>query len=156
MPGGGKPKFTVEQAEQSIIATRGNILAASANLKCSRMTLYKKIRNSERLQKVLLAQREEMLDFAEAKLYQQIRNDNITAIIFYLKTQGRSRGYTQRVELDGTENGTPINVSDRRNVTINLVGGTNGGTGIPEIGTDTDNGSGPVSQEHEEPPGGSS
>ncbi len=145
-----KPKFTVEQCEQAITATRGNILAAAANLKCSRKAVYDKIKKYPKLQIVVDSQREEMLDFAEAKLYQQIRNDNLTAIIFFLKTQGRGRGYSSRLELEGAADGNPINIADRRNVTINLVGGMNGQNAGHETGTDPDNRSDPVLEKNAE------
>lgn len=40
------------------------------------------------------------LDFAESKLHQSIKNGSDTATIFYLKTQGKKRGYIERAELD--------------------------------------------------------
>lgn len=38
------------------------------------------------------------LDFAESKLFEQINDNNSTSTIFYLKTQGKSRGYIERQE----------------------------------------------------------
>ena len=35
------------------------------------------------------------LDFAESSLYRQIKDDNTTATIFYLKTRGKKRGYNE-------------------------------------------------------------
>ena len=43
-------------------------------------------------------EREGLKDFAEGKLMQQIDGGNITAIIFYLKTQAKDRGYIEKVE----------------------------------------------------------
>lgn len=53
--------------------------------------------------------KEAMLDFAEGKLYSKIRDGDNTAIIFYLKTQGKSRGYIERQEVSG-EGGGPVNI----------------------------------------------
>ena len=149
MARGNKPKFTVAQVERAIVVSRGNILAAANNLKCSRETVYAKIRRHSRLQKVVDEQREEMLDFAEAKLYNQIRDDNLTAIIFFLKTQGRVRGYSQRFEVEGAEDGRPIAVSERRDVTIKLIGVPNGTNRKPGGATDSDGGTDAVPAEHE-------
>jgi hypothetical protein len=38
------------------------------------------------------------LDFAVHALHKKIKNGNIAAIIFYLKTQGKHRGFVERTE----------------------------------------------------------
>ena len=40
------------------------------------------------------------LDFAESQLFDLIKDKNITAIIFFLKTKGKKRGYSERSEYD--------------------------------------------------------
>ena len=47
--------------------------------------------------------RESMIDLAEAKLYQKLQDGDTTMIIFFLKTQGRSRGYVERQEWAGVK-----------------------------------------------------
>jgi hypothetical protein len=39
------------------------------------------------------------LDYAESKLHNLITEENPTAIIFYLKTKGKKRGYIERQEI---------------------------------------------------------
>ena len=48
------------------------------------------------------------LDFAESKLLEQIKNGSTAATIFYLKTKGKQRGYTDKSELDITSGGKAI------------------------------------------------
>ena len=40
------------------------------------------------------------IDVAESKLYELIKQGNVTSVIFYLKTKGRKRGYSEHHELE--------------------------------------------------------
>jgi len=47
--------------------------------------------------------KERMLDFAEGKLYQKINDGYNTSISFYLKAQGKARGYRERQDRGNPE-----------------------------------------------------
>lgn len=91
--------------EKAIREKRGNLAAAARLLGVSRYTVYKRLEKSQRLQRALSEARETMLDNAETTLYDEALNGNTTALIFFLKTQGKSRGYTERQEVTGADGG---------------------------------------------------
>lgn len=81
-----------------------NITATCAALNISRRTFYNKKEKSKTLQELLSEADESMLDFAESKLIEHINNNDITSLIFFLKTKGKKRGYIERTEHDVNSN----------------------------------------------------
>jgi len=100
--------LTVEQVEHALKRTAGNVSAAARELGVSRTTVYKKVNASPTLQEILADAREELVDIAESALRREVLAGNITAIIFTLKTQGKSRGYVERQEVSGPDGGAII------------------------------------------------
>ena len=49
---------------------------------------------------------EAAVDFAESALHHQIKEGNVTATIFYLKTKGKARGYVETQDI--TSGGQPL------------------------------------------------
>lgn len=43
---------------------------------------------------------ESIIDYAESKLVEHIQNDDIQALIFFLRTKGKKRGYVEKTESD--------------------------------------------------------
>ncbi len=94
-----KEKF-LEALEQSF----GIMSQAAKKIGVDRTTPYKWIKEddeyADRVSEIINVP----LDFVESKLFEAISKDNITAIIFYLKTKGKHRGYVERHELTGINN----------------------------------------------------
>ena len=114
-----KKRYTVKQVEAALRATAGIQSAAAAALGCSPSTVHNYVKRFKTLQKVIPEIKEEILDLAEGRLITQIKKGNMRAIIFYLRTQGRSRGYVTGInhEHAGSDGG-PI----RSEVTVSFTG----------------------------------
>ena len=78
----------------------GNISVTCEAVGVSRRTYYNWFEQDEEFKDAILSVKESMIDFTESKLMELIREKNITAIIFYLKTQAKHRGYIERSEID--------------------------------------------------------
>ena len=74
----------------------GIISTACKEVGCSRRTFYDLLEEDEEFKENYEELSEVSLDFVESKLHELIRQENPTAIIFYLKTKGKKRGYTEK------------------------------------------------------------
>lgn len=82
-----------------------NISATCKSLNIDRQTFYNRRKKSKELDDILTEIEESLIDFAESKLMSAIGDDNLTAIIFFLKTKGRKRGYVESKEIDANLTG---------------------------------------------------
>lgn len=89
----------IEALEQSM----GIISHAAKKIGVDRTTPYRWMREDEEYKKRVDEVLNVPLDFVESKLFEAINHNNITAIIFYLKTKGKHRGYVERHELTGID-----------------------------------------------------
>ena len=101
-------KVLVSDVEPHIEPMNGNIAAIARKLGVSRGTVYNRISESTTLQQMLEDARETMVDNAESMLYKKVLDGDMTALIFFLKTQGKQRGYTQRQEISGPDGGPVV------------------------------------------------
>lgn len=79
--------------------TMGNISISCEKVGISRRTYYDYIKNDPDFVEQVEDLNERNLDFAESQLLKQIKDDNTTSLIFYLKTKGKGRGYIERTEI---------------------------------------------------------
>ncbi len=97
-----------------------NMSATAIALGVSRTTLYEWREKDPKLDALMHEVEESLIDFTESKLLAQIKDDNMTAIIFHLKTKGKKRGYTEgeEVEIKQTNNLDLSGLSDSELATL--------------------------------------
>jgi len=100
-----------DQMIQAIKDSRGFVSKAADLCGVSRGTFYNYLKKYATVQEALEDEREKRTDFVENKLMGAINEGNITAIIFYLKTQAKGRGYVERQEFTGKDGGELIKVT---------------------------------------------
>jgi hypothetical protein len=99
-----------------------NISASCQLAGIHRDTFYEWIKKDPRFKKRVEETRETVLDNAETRLMSFIKEGNVIATIFFLKCQGKSRGYVERQEITG-KNGGPVAVDRTEEVLRNLTDG---------------------------------
>lgn len=109
----GQKRLTVQQIEDALKKTAGNISQAAKSLGVNRNTLYNRIHNAPTLQTVLQNSREELVDIAESALLRGVIEGNMTAIIWTLKASpaAKARGWSERTEMTGADGGPIVVVN---------------------------------------------
>lgn len=100
-------------------ANLGNISQSCAELGIARDCYYRWLKEDPEFAQKMEDVIEESVDFAESCLKQQMRQGNTTAIIFYLKTRGKHRGYVESQKIIA-EGGMHIDLPP---IDLELVGG---------------------------------
>lgn len=87
----------------SMEKTLGVVTPALKNANINRSSHYKWYKEDLEYKAAIDVTKDIALDFAESKLHQNIQGNKETSIIFFLKTQGKRRGYVERTEhgIDG-------------------------------------------------------
>ena len=78
--------------------TLGNVSASCKALGITRKTHYNWLQSDEEYKELDSDIKESVVDFAESKLVENIKKGKETSLIFFLKTQGKERGYVERTE----------------------------------------------------------
>jgi len=77
----------------------GNHAAVARRFHCSRTLVWRHVHTDPELLALCDELQESFKDEAENKLLELIREGNPAAVIFYMKTKCRDRGYSERLEL---------------------------------------------------------
>jgi hypothetical protein len=99
-----------EQLLEALVKSLGIVSTACLSVGVSRTTYYKYYNEDGQFKDQVDDISDIAIDFAESKLFDLIKEGNITAVIFYLKTKGKKRGYIEKQEID-PGNSFPNNIT---------------------------------------------
>jgi hypothetical protein len=100
----GVTKVSEERVRAAILKHRGCAFVVCKALGISEPTFYEYLRRWPELNEVLRFARELELDKAESALFRAVDNGEAWSVCFLLKTRGRERGYSEKLDLTvGTE-----------------------------------------------------
>lgn len=106
--GSAQPKFTTDVVIEAIENTQGLVSLAARQLRCHPDTVRAYAKRHPSVADALAQARSHMTDVAELALFSAIQEKQGWAVCFYLKTQGKARGYVERHEVSGPEGGPII------------------------------------------------
>ncbi|HIM57944.1 MAG TPA: hypothetical protein EYJ00_01275 [Gammaproteobacteria bacterium] len=111
-----------EQILQALTKSLGIVSTACASVGMSRTTYYKYYNDDKDFKALVNDIGDIALDCAESQLLELIKEKNITAIIFYLKTKGKKRGYVEKQEVGQNSNTiTGIKLVDDKSLKVGFV-----------------------------------
>ena len=90
---------TKEALTQVLREVDGNMARAATHFHCSRSLVCQHVNADPELRALTDELQETFKDEAESQLFKLIREGNPAAVIFYMKTKCRDRGYSERLEL---------------------------------------------------------
>jgi hypothetical protein len=98
--------LTEESVAEALRELSGNMAAVARKFGVTRSSVQEYVAARESLRAVCLEEKEVLCDDIEGSFIRNARdNGNVAAQIFFLKTQGRHRGYSERVEIGGADGG---------------------------------------------------
>lgn len=91
--------------------TCGVVSPACKGTNISRYTFYAWVKEDKEFADRVKQIQEGAIDFVESSLYEKIKEGDTTAIIFYLKTKGKQRGYSEKQDINfNTDNNLKIEI----------------------------------------------
>lgn len=113
-----KRRYTAKEVAEAIERTDGYVSKAADYLGCHVTTVYDYMNRYDTVKDAVKQVREKRHDFVENAIMRAIKADNVTAMIFYAKTQMKDRGYVERQEVTGAD-GKPIPIQYVRENRVN-------------------------------------
>jgi len=97
---------------ENLSQCKGTISTACKMSGIARSTFYDYMNSDREFMEMVFETKELAIDYVERKLMQKIDDGDTTAIIFYLKTKGRKRGYGEKLTIEETARPTHLGEID--------------------------------------------
>ena len=88
-----------------------NVSAVCSAVGITRKTFYDYMNADDEFADSIEESKEALIDNAESILQKKILSEDTVSLIFFLKTRGKSRGYTERQEIEDVSEKEPIQVN---------------------------------------------
>jgi len=112
---GASDHFKATQFIEAIPGTGGIKSAIARKVGCDWHTVDKYVKTYPTVKQAYDDECEGVLDLAEVKLIEQVKNGEQWAVKYMLSTKGKNRGFTERTEISG---------ADGKDITINVKYGS--------------------------------
>ena len=99
-------KGMIEAMEKSL----GIVTTACKQVGIARSTHYEWMLSDEDYKAAIDSLQDVALDFAESQLQKRMKDGSDAAIIFYLKTKGKKRGFVERQEVEHSGSGVNLSI----------------------------------------------
>ena len=96
---------TCQEYVDALNSSQGLVYIAAEKLGVVASSVYRAAERYPAVNEAIQHQKGKRLDTAEASLWKAVINGEAWAVCFYLKTQGKARGYTERHEVTGADGG---------------------------------------------------
>ena len=116
----GKRRYKVAEVEAALRAKAGLVSEAAHALGCDRTTVIRYLDRYPRLRAVRAEVRERMNDIAEGQLFKLLNEKHAPTVRWYLGRMATDRGYGQKLAVEGTKDGPPIQVESKATVQFYL------------------------------------
>ena len=103
-------KFDAKKTLEAYAKKGCNVSATCKAVGISRMHFYRMKKKNKKFAEGLDEVYEAMIDNVESQLLSKINGGDITAMIFFLKTKGKARGYVEKMELDQKVDIEPVQI----------------------------------------------
>lgn len=114
-----KTAVTIQQMIEAADKQKGLVSLMAKTLRVDPSTISRYRKRYPTLERAIQDARSAMLDFTEGKLFENIREGKEASIFFYLKTQGKERGYIERTDI--TTKDQPVNTEVRQQQNVIIV-----------------------------------